>query len=95
MKGIGDDFRDAFGCYGENIISMSECIGKLKVPMKFNTPTGLSDMEKEPAYKRRNIQLENVPASNESQVSRFTLTNDPDNKPEIKSNNTFLHDRVD
>lgn len=63
--------------------------------MKFNTPTGLSDLEKEPAYKRKNIQLENVPASAESQVSRFTLTNDQDNKPEIKSNNSFLHDRVD
>jgi len=63
--------------------------------MKFNTPSGLSDLEKEPAYKRRNVQLENVPASGESQVSRFTLTNDQDNKPEIKSNNSFLHDRVD
>ncbi len=63
--------------------------------MKFNTPTGLSDLEKEPAYKRKNIQLENVPASGETQVSRFTLTNDQDNKPEIKSNNSFLHDRVD
>ncbi len=63
--------------------------------MKFNTPTGLSDLEKEPAYKRKNIQLENVPASGETQVSRFTLSNDSDNKPEIKSNNSFLHDRVD
>ncbi|MDQ3049760.1 MAG: cell division protein FtsZ [Bacteroidota bacterium] len=63
--------------------------------MKFNTPTGLSDLEKEPAYKRKNIQLENVPASGETQVSRFTLSSDQDNKPEIKSNNSFLHDRVD
>jgi len=63
--------------------------------MKFNTPTGLNDLEKEPAYKRKNVQLENVPTSNESQVSRFTLTTDQDNKPEIKSNNSFLHDRVD
>jgi len=63
--------------------------------MKINTPTGLSDLEKEPAYKRKNIQLDNVPNSGETPVSRFTLTNDHENKPEIKSNNSFLHDRVD
>ncbi len=73
-----------------------ERIYQLKaMSMKFNTPTGLNDLEKEPAYKRRNIQLENVPSSDSTPVSRFTLTGDADNKPEIKSNNTFLHDRVD
>ena len=73
-----------------------ERIRKLKeMSMKVNTPGGLVDLEKEPAYKRRNIQLNDVPASNETEVSRFTLTNDKDNKSEIKSNNSFLHDRVD
>lgn len=71
-------------------------ISKLKeMSMRMNTPSGLTDLEKEPAYKRRNIQFANVPDSSDSQVSRYTLTNDQDNKPEIKSNNTFLHDRVD
>jgi cell division protein FtsZ len=73
-----------------------ERIYKLReMSMKMNTPTGLTDLEKEPAYKRKNVNLNAVPSSNDSQVSRFTLTNDQDNKPEIKSNNTFLHDRVD
>jgi len=73
-----------------------ERIRKLKeMSMKVNTPGGLVDLEKEPAYKRRNIQLNDVPSSTENEVSRFTLTNDKDNKPEIKSNNSFLHDRVD
>ena len=73
-----------------------ERIRKLKeMSMKVNTPGGLADLEKEPAYKRKNIQLNDVPSSMENEVSRFTLTNDKDNKPEIKSNNSFLHDRVD
>lgn len=61
---------------------------------KMNTPSGLSDLEKEPAYKRRNIKLDQVTHSSESQVSRFSLT-DENNKTEIKTNNSFLHDRVD
>lgn len=73
-----------------------ERIRKLKeMSMKVNTPGGLVDLEREPAYKRRNITLNDVPSSTENEVSRFTLTNDKDNKPEIKSNNSFLHDRVD
>lgn len=62
---------------------------------KINTPQGLTDMEKEPAYKRRNVKLENVPPSTESNVSRYTLSEDSEKKPELKANNTFIHDRVD
>jgi len=66
-----------------------------EMSMKMNTPGGISDLEKEPAYKRKNIKLEDVPSSDDTQVSRFTLSSDQDNKPEIRPNNTFLHDRVD
>lgn len=61
---------------------------------KMTSPSGLADLEKEPAYKRRNIKLENVTPSSESQISRYSLTED-NNKTEIKTNNSFLHDRVD
>jgi len=62
--------------------------------MRHNSPSGLAEMEKEPAFKRRNVKLENTPASSDNNVSRYTLSLD-DNKPEIKPNNPFLHDRVD
>ncbi|CAN5402589.1 hypothetical protein BH11BAC2_BH11BAC2_06590 [soil metagenome] len=63
---------------------------------KMNSPNGIADLEKEPAYKRRNVRLENIPASGDSSVSRFTLSNDEGTgKPELRSNNSFLHDRVD
>jgi cell division protein FtsZ len=52
-------------------------------------------MENEPAYKRRNVSLDNVPHSSESQVSRFTLTETDEKKIEIRPNNSFLHDNVD
>ncbi|GAB4134459.1 MAG: cell division protein FtsZ [Bacteroidia bacterium] len=73
-----------------------ERVQKLKeLSLKLKTQQGLSEMEKEPAFKRRNIQLENVPHSSESQVSRFTLTETEDKKIEIRPNNSFLHDNVD
>lgn len=59
------------------------------------TPNGLSELENEPAYKRRNINLDSTPHSSESQVSRYTLSEGDDKKTEIKPNNSFLHDNVD
>lgn len=66
---------------------------------RWRTPGGLSDMEDVPAYKRRQINLDDTPHSSESQVSRFTLSEEegPDGqkRTEIRPNNSFLHDQVD
>jgi cell division protein FtsZ len=62
---------------------------------KFRTPQGLSEMENEPAYLRKNISLADIPHSSESQVSRFTLSANEDKTVELKPNNSFLHDNVD
>ena len=64
------------------------------ISKKLRTPSGLSDLEDEPAYKRDNVELEDSPHSSESEMSRYTLTEEDDNV-EIKSNNSFLHDNVD
>jgi cell division protein FtsZ len=60
-----------------------------------NFPGGIREMEREPAYKRRNKKLEDVPHSSETQISRLSLFEDASGKPELKSNNSFLHDNVD
>ena len=63
---------------------------------KLNSPNGILDLEKEPAYKRRNIQLDSIPSSSDSNVSRYTLSiDDKEKKIELRPNNPFLHDRVD
>lgn len=66
---------------------------------KLKTPSGLADLENEPAYKRRNVSLLNTPHSSESTVSKYTVTEETDengNKTTgLKSNNSFLHDNVD
>lgn len=44
-----------------------------------------------PAYLRRGVQMENVPHSSQSHISRFNLNDDST----ILGNNKFLHDNVD
>lgn len=62
---------------------------------KLRNPSNISDLEDEPAYIRRKVKLDNVEHSSDNNVSRYTLGNDDDNNPEIRSNNSFLHDNVD
>ena len=64
------------------------------ISFKLRTPSGLTDLENEPAYKRRNVELEEAPHSSESEVAQYTLGEDSDNNIGIKPNN-FLHDNVD
>ena len=62
--------------------------------IKLRSPSGLQQIENEPAYKRKQMALDNIPHSSESQVSRFTLSKE-DEITEIRPNNSFLHDNVD
>lgn len=60
---------------------------------KLNNPQIVNDLESEPAYLRRKIELEDVPHSSESKMSKWSLSDDE--KPELKKGNSFLHDNVD
>jgi cell division protein FtsZ len=80
----------------EQIKLAQERIRKLKeITLKMKSPDGLAMLEKETAFSRKNIQLENKTPSTESEVSRFTLSEGDDKKIEIRPNNSFLHDNVD
>ncbi|MFO0322375.1 MAG: cell division protein FtsZ [Bacteroidota bacterium] len=81
----------------EQILLAQERIKKLKeLTLKMKTPDGLSHLEKESAWQRKQISLDiNSTPSNESQVSRFTLGESDKKQIEIRSNNSFLHDNVD
>lgn len=62
---------------------------------KISTSEGLNEVEREPAYLRKNVTLREVPASDDSEVSRYTLSKSENSSVEMKSNNSFLHDNVD
>ena len=70
-----------------------------KATDKLRSPLGLNEMESEPAYKRRNVDLKDVKYSDDSSSSRYTLwenINDSGEKETgLSDNNSFLHDNVD
>ena len=73
-------------------------IRRLKdMSLKLRSTTDINEMEKQPAYVRRNVELNDPPPSSESQISRFSLTDSRDDKngSELRSNNSYLHDNVD
>jgi cell division protein FtsZ len=80
----------------EQIRLAQERIRKLKeITLKMRSPEGLAALEKQTAFERKNIVLENKMPSQESHVSRYTLSEGSDKKLEIRQNNSFLHDRPD
>lgn len=81
----------------EQIRLAQDRIKKLKeLTLKMKTPEGLSHLEKESAWQRKQVSLDtNSTPSTDSQVSRFTLGESDNKNIEIRSNNSFLHDNVD
>ncbi|MCB0501770.1 MAG: cell division protein FtsZ [Bacteroidetes bacterium] len=62
---------------------------------KIKNNQSLRDMENEPAYVRKNVEFAKEQRSNESNLSKYHLEDNYEGKPEIKENNSFLHDNVD
>lgn len=58
-----------------------------------NNPSRVDEFEKEPAYKRMGIDLNQTQADNSK--SRMSLGTDSNDDLQLRSNNSFLHDNVD
>lgn len=58
-------------------------------------PSNVEEIEREPAYIRQNIELDDNPTSEEISKSRTTIDDDSDDGFTLRSNNSFLHDNVD
>lgn len=58
-----------------------------------NNRNSIDEIEKQPAYKRQGVDLNDVPQ--EQKVSRTTLSEDSNDEMQLRSNNSFLHDNVD
>lgn len=56
---------------------------------------GVEELENVPAYKRKGVNLVEVTHSSEMEISRTSLIEEPEKKPELRTNNSFLHDNVD
>ena len=70
-----------------------------KATQKLRSPQGLNEIENVPAFKRRNVELDELNSSSESDISKYTLWESEDDDGEkrtgLSDNNSFLHDNVD
>lgn len=73
----------------ENSHKRSELLKKLSMLKS------VDEYENEPAYRRKNIDLDLSKPSEERIISKYTLGEDDKNNPVIKSDNTYLHGNVD
>ena len=63
---------------------------------RFGSKQNVNELENEPAYKRKGLDFGgDTSYSSQNDMSRYTIGNDGSEKPEIKKNNSFLHDNVD
>lgn len=62
--------------------------------VKLNSPQTIIELESQPAYLRKNINLDDVPDADQPSMSTWTIS--IDEEPEIRvGGNSFLHDNVD
>lgn len=64
-----------------------------EMSMKLRSPEGLSELEQQPAYLRRGMKLSENPGT-DSEVSRYSIDGSGD-QPNLRSDNSYLHDNVD
>jgi len=57
--------------------------------------SNIDEIEKQPAYKRMGVDLEETEPSSAVTTSRITLDLDENDDIQLRSNNSFLHDNVD
>jgi cell division protein FtsZ len=93
---LEEEQTDLFGSAEERLKRSKERLERIEnYTSKLKKPEGLTELESVPAFKRRRVELDDVPHSSESQVSRFGLFAEQDGSVGLKGDNSFLHDNVD
>ena len=96
-KSQEDDLQDPFNSSVSDFQKQRSAERRLRMKefnYKFNK-SKIEDIENEPAYKRRGVELENKNYSQENEISRTSITLDENDDMKIRKNNSFLHDNVD
>ena len=92
-----DDLQDPFNSSVSDFQKQRSAERRLRMKefnYKFNK-SKIDDIENEPAYKRRGVELDNKNYSEENEISRTSITLDENDDMKIRKNNSFLHDNVD
>jgi cell division protein FtsZ len=79
----------------EHFRKSRERIAKLKAMNYRLGQNAMNDYEKEPAFKRKNVTLDETPHSSESRNSNLSMPADGSVRPDINKQNDSLHDLPD
>ncbi len=60
---------------------------------KLSNPRTVNELEMQPAYLRKGVDLDDVPHSSEQAYSRWTISDEEE--PVLRTGNSYLHDQVD
>ena len=55
----------------------------------------IDELENEPAYVRKKVNLDKTKPSEESKISKYSLSEDEDKNSKLREDNAYLHDNVD
>ncbi|MCB9182955.1 MAG: cell division protein FtsZ [Flavobacteriales bacterium] len=94
------EIREARVSTSDHQLRVEERLSRVReMNMRMRSPNGVAEYEREPAYLRKKVQLNEGPKSTDSSVSRFSLNETVDENGErrvtLSKNNPHLHDRVD
>jgi cell division protein FtsZ len=78
---------------GERVSKLRQLSEKLKTHQPIET--NLYEIENVPAYKRRNVELNEVTPSSESHRSKYNLTDNSENPLDTSGGNSYLFPKVD
>ncbi|MBN1596750.1 MAG: cell division protein FtsZ [Bacteroidales bacterium] len=57
--------------------------------------SSIDEMENQPAYMRRNYELDKSQPSKEKKISKYSLSDDENKSTKLSNNNRYLHENVD
>ncbi len=111
IKGSGKDVYslDDEGSPGEDLSGLSaqrtgERVSRLKETgsrlreknyLNVNEKEEIEEMERQPAFERKKININLSKKSSGNPVSRYTLSDEGENGPRLRADNGYLHDNVD
>lgn len=93
---VGDESANEEVAANRKIQQMKQRMHYLKqLNETANKETGQEELEGVPAYIRKGVRLEETSHSSQTEISRTSLVEEPNKKPELRTNNSYLHDNVD
>jgi len=67
----------------------------MQVDFFSETEDYIEELSRIPAYERRKTRDSKNPLANRQEISRYTLSDNDDEGPRLRKNNSFLHDKAD